>query len=249
MKSPIENEFRLWMQDAFQWLMGEFDSDIKSRRIFLPSPSDFPIKYDGSDRSAVETMNIVAPAMEINPEDIELHFIDIGLQEYNAGSGNPMFTQYYEQEQGAAGLYFGKNENGKYDIAVDRAILRMPEKLVATFTHEFAHIKLLGEGRIQENDEHLTELVPIIFGFGVFNANAAFDFNQSQFGWQHSNQGYLSQMEWGYALALFAFARNESSPSWINYLKKDIKSDFVKSMKFIQEHTNEVFQNRDKSII
>ena len=243
MNSPIKDEFRTWMQEAFQWLLFEFDEEkSRARRIYLPVAADFPVTYNGSDESVQQTMRIVATAMEIDPSEVELHFLEMGSQEYNAGSGNPMFTQHYENEPGAAGLYFGKNENGKYDIVIERKQLHQPEQLVATITHEFAHIKLLGEGRIEENDECLTELVPIVFGFGVFNANAAFSFSQSSFGWQHSRQGYRSQMEWGYALALFAFFRNESSPAWIEYLSSDIRSDFKKSMKFILENKETIFK-------
>jgi hypothetical protein len=40
--------------------------------------------------------------------------------------------------------------------------------------HEFSHIKLLGENRMQENHEHLTDLFTVVFGLGIFNANASF---------------------------------------------------------------------------
>lgn len=48
-----------------------------------------------------------------------------------------------------------------------------PEHMIATLAHEIAHIKLLGENRMEENDEIMTDLKTLFFGLGVFNANAA----------------------------------------------------------------------------
>lgn len=96
--------------------------------------------------------------------------------------------------------------------------------MVATLAHEIAHIKLLGEERMEINNEPLTDLTTIIFGLGIFNANIAFrtfkDFNSK--GW--SSQGYLSQKQWGYALALFAYIRGQISPEWIKHLTPNIPS-------------------------
>jgi len=84
--------------------------------------------------------------------------------------------------------------------------------MVAVLAHEIAHIKLPGENRMEENDERITDLTTIFFGLGIFNANAAFQtFADSKYyGWSQS--GYLTQMEWGYALSLFAFVREEQEP-------------------------------------
>lgn len=246
--SPIENDFRLWMEQAFLWLIQEFGEEkIKTRKVFLPTQEDFPITYNGFEKAAFDTLSIVANAMEINSDEIQLDFFDGGIQEFNMDMGNIIFTQQDESEQNAAGLYFGKNENGKYDVALDRGLLKQPARLVSTLTHEFAHIKLLGEKRIEENDEYLTDLVPIIFGFGIFNANTAFEFNQSYDRWSHSRLGYLSQMDWGYALALFAYIRYEESPEWINHLTKNIKSDFLKSETFINENQDKIFKEEYNS--
>jgi hypothetical protein len=108
--------------------------------------------------------------------------------------------------------------------------------MVATLAHELAHIKLFGEGRLTENDEQLTELTTIIFGLGIFNANASFttfrDFRSQ--GWQ--KQGYLTQMDWGYALALFARLRQQTDPAWAEHLCKNVRSDFLKSQLYLSAH-------------
>jgi hypothetical protein len=102
--------------------------------------------------------------------------------------------------------------------------------MVATLAHEIAHIKLLGEGRINQNDERLTDLTTVVFGLGIFNANAAFQILRGVDSWGYSEQGYLTQMEWGYALALLAYLKEDRSPKWLQFLTPNVKGDFKRSM-------------------
>lgn len=141
----------------------------------------------------------------------------------------------------AAGLYFDKNEQGKYDILIEKKNLTDPENLTATLAHEFSHIKILGEKRLDFNDEQLTDLTPVVFGLGIFNANSAYKEWKSFDSYGHNSIGYLKQREWGYALALYAFFRQEENPDWIKFLTPNIKSDVKKSLDFIYANTDKVF--------
>src|SRR5258708_16168780 len=96
--------------------------------------------------------------------------------------------------------------------------MRNVEGLIATIAHELAHIKLLGEERMSKNNEPLTDLTTIIFGLGIFGANSAATFQTGKFSWSHGRQGYLSQMDWGYALGVFAHIRGENFTDWSKYL-------------------------------
>ena len=95
----------------------------------------------------------------------------------------------------SAGLFLDKNESGNYEIFVERKNLSDPENLVATLAHEFAHIKLLGEKRLAFNDEFSTDLTTVVFGLGVFNANASFKEHKSYDSYRHNSIGYLMQKE------------------------------------------------------
>jgi len=88
----------------------------------------------------------------------------------------------------------------------------------------------------------LTDLTTIVFGLGIFNANAAFQTTAGFDSWGWSKSGYLSQMEWGYALALFAYIREEEEPAWIEFLTRNVKSDFRQSLKFIHANKEKIFQ-------
>jgi hypothetical protein len=230
---PIPEERREWLEHAFDWLVSAFGEDsIRERRVLIPHHSDFPIRYNGDHGSALDTVKIIARQMELDSSEIELLFYKEGVDELDSGSafGNKLFM---DRQKYASGRYLGKADDGKYHIALEERKLRQPEFMVATLAHEMAHIKLLGEERLNENDEQLTDLATVAFGLGVFNANAAFvtfqDFQSH--GWQ--KLGYLKQMDWGYVLALFARLRVENDPGWAKHLCKNVKSDFVKSCKYL----------------
>lgn len=241
---PIDNGMRLWMENTFLWLAGQFGQDnIATKKMLLPTPEHFPIRYDGSKESLVKTAEIVARQMEINIDEVSLDIYEQNIQEFTGDFGHRIFTQIDEdsKEKNSAGLYFGKNEQDKYEILIEKKNLNDPESLVATVAHEFAHIKILGERRLDFNDELLTDLTPVVFGLGIFNANSAFKEHKSFDSHGHQTIGYLKQREWGYALALYAFYRQEKNSDWIKYLTPNIKSDFRKSMNFIYANKGKVF--------
>ena len=95
---------------------------------------------------------------------------------------------------------------------------------------------MLGEKRIKENDEYLTDLLPIIFGFGIFNANSIFQYQQDLHGWRTNSQGYLNERIYGFALAKFALYRSDFDPEWSKYLAATVKEEFEKSMIYIKEN-------------
>jgi hypothetical protein len=241
---PIEPEMRRWMENSFLWLATQFGHDnVATKPMLLPTPEHFPVRYNGSEESAIQTAKLIAKQMEIDFGEIKLSIFDQSIQEFNGDFGHRMWTVVDESsnEKLAAGLFFDKDEQGRYDIMIERKNLGDPQNLVATLAHEFSHIKLLGEKRLDFNDEYLTDLVPVVFGLGIFNANAAFKEHKSFDSYGHNSIGYLKQKEWGYALALYAFFRNELTPDWVKYLTPNIKADFGKSMDFIRNNTDKVF--------
>ena len=243
-KCPIDREMRLWMENAFLWLATQFGHDnIASKSMLLPTPEYFPIRYDGSMDSLLITGEIVARQMEIDFSEINLALYEQNIQEFTGDGGYRFWTELDKDsdEQLSAGLYFGKNENDKYDVFIEKRNLTDPENLVATIAHEFSHIKLLGENRLEINDEHLTDLTTVVLGLGIFNANSAYKEWKSSDGFGHNSAGYLKQREWGYALALYAYFRQEENSDWTKFLTPNIKSDFNKSMDFILANKDKVF--------
>lgn len=243
---PVSEENRLWLEKSFLLLLDFLGKEnTVNRKILVPHHTDFPIRYDGSDQTAFETLKIVSKQMEVPYEEIELTLYDDRQKELSTGSpfGKGIFLGSAKGDNESAGLYWGKSKNDKYEISLVRSKLKQPENMVATLSHEIAHIKLLGEQRIEENDEKLTDLTTIFFGLGIFNANAAFQTftNIDSYGWR--KLGYLSQMEWGYALSLFAYVRNEKSPKWIDHLTMNVKGDFTQGQNFIEANAENILQS------
>jgi hypothetical protein len=244
---PIDTSTRLWMEQAFVWLVQEFgQDDLSTKPMLFPTTEHFPIAYDGSKETFIQTAHIIARQMEIDLQQINLDLYNESVQEIKSDFGFRMWTvpDDSSSEQLTAGLYFGKNEAGKFDVFIEKNNLKDPEKLVATIAHEFAHIKLLGEKRVPFNDESLTDLTTVMFGLGVFNANCAFREIKTWDTWGHNTLGYLKQREWGYALALYAYFRGENNPAWINYLTPNIRSDFKKSAAFIHDNPDKIFKEK-----
>jgi hypothetical protein len=244
----IDESMRKWIDTAFLWLIDSFTEDfIKAHKVLIPHYSDFPIAYDGQIESVIKTLQIVATHMKLSPDDIHLDLYSEGQTEISTGGQGRFFLKQVDGDKYSSGLYWGKQPDGKYHIGIESDKLKDPEKIVAVLAHEIAHIKLLCEGKIDENIEPLTDLTTIIFGLGIFNANAAFKFEQGNDYWAYSKTGYLSQMEWAYALALYAHIRDEKTPYWIEHLTKNIKSDFKKSTRFIVENLDKVLQFNDEN--
>jgi hypothetical protein len=235
-KFIIDESSREMIDSSFNWLITTFGNDfIKVQKILVPHYSDFPIVYNGQADCVIKTLEIVTTHMNVLPEEIELDLYTEGQSDIHTGSGR-VFLRQIKDEKYTSGLYWGKQDDGKYHIGLERKKIKDPEKMVAVLAHEIAHIKLLGEGRIEKNNESLTDLTTIIFGFGIFNANVSFKFYHDYDSWGYSKTGYLTQMEWGYALALYAYIRGERLPDWISYLTKNIRSDFKKSERFIDNN-------------
>ena len=244
---PIDTNTRLWMEQAFVWLVQEFgQNNLLTKPMRFPTTEHFPFPYDGSHDSFIQTAHIVARQMEIDLETINLDLYNESVQEIKNELGFSLFTQPDETSETplTAGLYFGKNEAGKFDVFIEKYNLKDPEKLVATIAHEFAHIKLLGEKQLSFNDESLTDLTTVAFGIGVFNANCAFREIKNFSVRGHSTLGYLKQREWGYALALYAYFRQEKNPAWIKHLTLNIRSDFKKSTAFIYANPDKIFREK-----
>jgi hypothetical protein len=236
---PLDLNARKYFEQNFLWLMQQFpEPELSKRRLLLPTKEDFPIEWNKSEENALEALEIICANMQINPKDIDFSYYNNAPHEIDMG-GSPIFI---ESGPAAAGQFQLEKVNGKYQISLDRALLENPEALIATIAHELAHVKLLGEKQLEENDELLTDFTTVFFGLGIFNANNAYNFYQKHDSWGYSSAGYLRIEEWAYALALFAFARYDDNPDWKKYLSKMITNDFEKCLKFMRDNEKDIFK-------
>lgn len=240
----VDEEQRKWLEHAFMYLIHQFGHDkIVTRQVMTPTKECFNYSFIDDKNEIISFANQIAKIMEINPDEIQIEFFETGPKGFYSATGDILFMGEEEHIQNPAGQYFDKNENGKYLIALATNLQEDPDNLIATIAHEFGHIKLLGEKRIETNDEYLTDLVPLMFGLGIFNANACFKIKTTNYSWGHTSAGYLSQMDWGYLLALYAFLRYEDKPTWLKYLNKQLQNDFLLSINFILANKDLIFKH------
>ncbi|WP_119079686.1 hypothetical protein [Chitinophaga alhagiae] len=234
----------MWLEGAFLWLVEEFgEENIRRRRVFRPDVADFPQAFDQTENDAHTLLPVIAQQMETDPANITLRFYSQERVDYSGGHGGIIPSNYEKQHDLSLGMYHGRNRQGSFIISLELGALKHTEGLVATLAHEIAHIKLLGDGRMKKVDEDMTDLLTVIYGFGIFNANTAYRFVQGFEGWSTSGAGYLKQQEWGYALALFCFIRKEIQlPEWIQFLTPNVKGDVKKAWDFIQAHPEKIFR-------
>ncbi len=239
---PLDKYLRKYFENNLLWLMQEFpEPKIKERKILTPTIQDFPIDWNNSQNYAFDILKIICGNMQIDYNEIELDFYDNGIKEINMGT-SVIFLESDPQNPEAAGLYHNEKVDDKFRISLDRALIKNPDNLIATIAHELAHVKLLGEKKMDQNDEKLTDFTTVFFGLGIFNANTAFQFYKQTDRWGYSNLGYLKIDEWAYALALFAFIRYEDEPQWKQYLSKTIKNDFEKCLRYMIDNEEDIFK-------
>lgn len=234
-KCSVDNEEKEWIEKYMLWLMKEF-GDCKSIRVVLPTKEFFPDPYVGDEESAVQVVKRVCSYMRVDYSRLDIAFFE---EEYKRSDSVSIFGESYEKE-GAAGLYIDQGDHKKFILAIDRSQVDNPPILVATTAHELGHVHLLGDKRIpedEENPEHLTDLLTVFLGMGVFTANAAFQFSQwdsgMMSGWNASRQGYLTEKMYGYSLAVFAWIRGELKPKWAKNLSPNNYTYFKQNMKYL----------------
>ncbi|HEY4111156.1 hypothetical protein [Puia sp.] len=239
-QSPLKDDRRKWLEESFHWLTTSFQhQSLLRRKVLTPHHSDFPIRYNGDPQTAADTLDILAAQMEIAPDDIILEFYDDTINQISTGSptGTKLslasFSSADQPTEPSETPSYSRNAAGKYSITLKKSHLQRPEHLVAVLTRELTCIRLLGEGRITTTDEALIDLTTVVFGLGIFNANAAFNSQELRITGKNAR---LTQMEWGYGLALFAHLRSEKKPAWIEHLVRNIRSDFLKSEQYIAYH-------------
>ena len=240
-KCPVDEEMRTWIEYAMKWMFSSFGEEFcKEQKVYL-SLKELLNDFGKQQASLDDIASIVANVMHLNINEIALDIYEEG-EKIIKSNVEPIYIKEEEGELPSGGLYVGKNEQGKYEVGIEKNLLQEPVTLIYTIAHELAHIKLLGENRIDENDEYLTDLLPGLCGLGVFCATSVFSYRPTANFWSYRTSGYLTQMEWGYALAVYSWLKDDESPDWIVSLPRNIQSDYNKSLKFMEKNQDKLFQ-------
>jgi hypothetical protein len=244
-KPTVTPEDKDWVEDSFLWLEQQYSRDfLKSGNIIEPTKEFFPIDFKGIEANAEELTRMISEFMRIKDAQIDLHYFSDKPLELTEGIVTTQSETGLKQDnKGALGTYSERGSR-KYSIGIELDLLKNPTKLIATISHELSHLVLLGEGRLRENDEELTDLNCIALGFGIFTCNSIFTFDQwqgsSHQGWQAQKSGYIPEEVATYALALLTKYQNRVDNNWTKYLNPSPKKMFERNMKYLSTTADEI---------
>lgn len=239
-RKPLLSEDDACFQiECYKWLLTHFGGDdfYRDTELVLPTKEFFPFHAD-------------------SPEDLaQLTFARVkkfaGLQDW------PCILQSQEKDPDvriAPTLHikdaahnplgtFSANQSDPITITYNPRIVANPTQMIATFAHELSHYLTATAPEPPpggwENWEFATDIGATFLGFGIFQGNGAFNFQQytsfdSQ-GWQVSRNGYLTEEEHSYALALFILLKENSPKTAYPHCSPNIKSFLVKALKELQD--------------
>jgi hypothetical protein len=226
-RCPVDPKEKVWVEYRTRWLAQEFGLErLRRARVILPTPEFFPDPYQASEAGGRRLYERVCGYLGIQPGSAPLAFYE----------GERLVPGAEGATHGAAGLY--ENTGWAVQVSASTLLLEDPLSLIATFAHELCHVLLKGRGRVtaeDEDEEHLTDLLTVVLGFGVFTANSRIRTQITSQNWSIRRLGYLSQPVTGYALAFFAWLRGEESPAWAGELCADVREPFRKGLRFLQK--------------
>lgn len=236
-RCPVDADRKRWIETRLLWLRDHFGSEPVRRDPLTPASPELPTSWDGSEDACLDLVERLCAFMGIRRDTLDVVFYDT---EENPLLG--LLPAYELSHSGPAGLFQSEGV-GRFILGIDVRGLDDPRALVATVCHELGHVHLLGHGRLPreaQDHEPTTDLLTVFFGAGLFNANSAFQFSQWQDlvenrqGWSARRLGYLSEEEYGYALACYARLRGEASPAWARFLESNIRHFFDESLDFLE---------------
>lgn len=233
-KLPITDEDRVWVDESLNWLRAEFGEEhfMKTRTV-TPTKDFYDRTFDGTEKDAKFILQRTMELMNIQNVDIKLDFFSDSPIEMFDGTTLTTPADINGSWKSASGT-FEQNDNGT-TISIENQQLKNPISLIATISHELSHQILLGENRIEENDEFLTDFTAIIYGFGIFIGNSRFQFTSQGFGWKSSSQGYLPEQIIAYTMAWLSNERNEKT-NYSQFLDKSIKKYFDQSLSWLTDN-------------
>ncbi len=233
-KLPITEEDKVWVDKDLNWLLTELGKEhFMEIQTITPTKDFYERIFDGTEKDAEFILERTMELMNIQDIDIKLDFFSDSPIEMSDGTILTTPADINGRWNSASGTY-QKTEKGTI-ISIEKGQLKNPISLIATISHELAHQILLGENRIEENDEFLTDFTAITYGFGIFIGNSRFQFTSQEFGWQSSNQGYLPEQIIAYAMAWLSKKRNEKT-DYSQFLNKSVKKYFDQSLEWLIEN-------------
>jgi hypothetical protein len=239
---PCDPAAKKWVEDRLAWLSRQFGLHVLLERpVILPTAEFFPDPWDGSLKAVRGMFHRVCRYMDVDPNVVELKL-------YTDTTPNSVVA--IDPTRGfAAGTW--QAGDGPWQpglVRIERSTLDRPSDVVGTMAHELAHQRLLGERRADpdaHDNDLLTDLTAVFFGFGVFLANNPRKSTGELSYWPGTRlhkPEYLSEPMLGYALAHLAWFRDEQRPAWAKHLRWAPRAVFKQGLRFLDRTGDSSFK-------
>jgi len=232
-RCPIDRDIADWLVESFTWLEAETAELFDDNRFPLVTPTAgfFPASGLEGHAKALRLFETVKGLMGLSEWPCELESLD---EDVDGRVSDIMFVKNTPSSPGGTFSSDGKIVN----ITYNPAQLREPVSLIATFAHECSHYFLHGAGLdLPEGieEELLTDLCAVFFGFGLFHCNSAFAFQRTNDGWSSRRMGYLSGPSFAFALAQHVLWTGTDPETALKHIKPELASVFKKSLRYLNK--------------
>lgn len=239
-KTPVlEEESIQWLFNGYEWALSNFGSDVffNETQLIEPSKAFFP---GGGD------------SMEEMAETIFRH-----VQTYAGLSYWPCQTiSHYDYDdtppaQNALAVVQGQSEQALLFFYEPQQVAN-PDAMIANYAHALGHhLRALAQQPPPCEDPqwpHMAELVATHMGFGIMMVNSARPKKAGGCGSCHNpaldRQGFLTEAEAAYALAIFCVLKNIPPKKVAPRLHDYMRSYFKKAVKDAESHSAEISRLR-----
>jgi hypothetical protein len=244
-KFPVSDRVRAWLDESFDWLLGQFGADVAERPVILPTPEFFPGSYTGRPEEIPGQVARVAAYLGVPPNRYVVEVHDhkdpnerVAYVSQSSGRfGGVPYLRPFDPPSWTP-CWYRRTESGQSVVRVRAAVGLRPMSLVAAIAHEFGHELLAGQGRMladRPDFEPMADLVTVLFGFGIFTANAAAEqatVDEGDRARRHSwLQGFLDEKACAYALARYTLLRRDPDPDWARYLDTNPKAYLKRTLR------------------
>ncbi|MEZ6141443.1 MAG: hypothetical protein R3B84_12800 [Zavarzinella sp.] len=239
-KCPCNPFQKMWVEDRLNWLCDEFDDNIfNGRTLILPTMEFFPDPIERTERGAEKLFQQVCGYMDVQPELIDLDFVDTSNYVYfvnDNGQDLPAVTGSFS------------DVNGRYQIRLDLKQLDNPMEMVGSMARELANVRLLGDGRCDADRfdyEMLADLTVVFLGVGIPLANVTRPWAGTPTCWPGTRvlkTEHMTDSMFGYALAHLAWFQNETQPTWAQTLYWNARIELFNGVRFLRNYGDSSFQ-------
>lgn len=235
----IDDDFLNWTVELSKWTIANFDGleQLRKTPLVKPTPALYPpSKLTGHSR-AEELFLQTKNHADMNDWPCRL-IAQPSRAPYEIGDG---LLQQFESDA-PAGTYSETivDDDIQSQITYNLDLLSRPEDLIATFSHELAHLLMTSaKTAFPFNDDMLepaTDGLAIMIGFGIFILNGSSGFHADDRSWEYHRSGYLCEGEILHVFSAFCLLSGAPIAEAKPFLKSHHYKRLHKTFKEMNEH-------------